>query len=275
MINTDGIWLRSIEMRKTELTPNKFPFSIPVIRNLSTLEFSAPVTFFIGENGCGKSTLLEALAAAAGSITVGSESVSHDQTLSAVRELADTLKLSWSKKTRRGFFMRSEDFFGYARKMAAAYDELQNDLEAVDEEYKDRSPTARNLARIPYAKEIGALQRDYGPGLDARSHGESYLHLFQARFVPEGLYLLDEPEAPLSPLRQLSFLAVLHAMVAQKAQFIIATHSPILMAFPGADILSFDTGEIRQIQYNEIEHVRIMKTFLENPESYLRHLLES
>lgn len=275
MINTDGIWLRSIEMRKTELTPNKFPFSIPVIRNLSTLEFSTPVTFFIGENGCGKSTLLEALAAAAGSITVGSESVSNDQTLSAVRELADTLKLSWSKKTRRGFFMRSEDFFGYARKMAAAYDELQNDLEAVDEEYKDRSPTARNLARIPYAKEIGALQRDYGPGLDARSHGESYLHLFQARFVPEGLYLLDEPEAPLSPLRQLSFLAVLHAMVAQKAQFIIATHSPILMAFPGADILSFDTGKIRQIQYNEIEHVRIMKTFLENPESYLRHLLES
>lgn len=274
MLNSEGIWLRSIQAHETEPASNRFPFSIPVIKSLSALEFSAPVTFFIGENGCGKSTLLEAIAIAAGSITVGSENAAQDQTLSAVRNLADTLKLVWSKKTRRVFFMRSEDFFGYARKMAATYAELQTDLDAVEAEYKHRSPTAKNLARIPYAREMGALQRDYGPGLDARSHGESYLHLFQARFVPDGLYLLDEPEAPLSPLRQLSFLAILHSMVAQKAQFIIATHSPILMAYPGAEILSFDTGEIRQVHYNEIEHVRITKAFLESPESYLRHLLE-
>jgi predicted ATPase len=270
----EGIHLRSITKKNDGSFPDLFPFNVPIIQNLTTLEFSTPVTFFIGENGCGKSTLLETIACAAGSITVGSESVVSDKTLTQLRSLARSLKLVWTKKTRRGFFMRSEDFFGYAKQIAATQDELHRNLAKVERDYANRSETAKDYARMAYQNELGALRRDYGEGLDARSHGESYLRLFQTRFIPEGLYLLDEPEAPLSPLRQLSFLAILKSMVDQKAQFIIATHSPMIMAFPGATILSFDDGTIRSVHYQEIEHVRITRDFLNHPEQYFQNLFD-
>jgi predicted ATPase len=168
--------------------------------------------------------------------------------------------------------MRAEDFFGYARRISQLRDELEQRLAHIDEEYAGRSETARVYARMPYASEIADMRRYYGEGLDARSHGESYLAFFRARFVPEGLYLLDEPEAPLSPLRQLSFLVMLRSMVEQRGQFIIATHSPIIMAFPGAAILCCDGGEIHEVAYGELEHVTLTRDFLQAPEQYLRHL---
>ncbi|HEX2980341.1 MAG TPA: AAA family ATPase [Anaerolineaceae bacterium] len=271
---TERMILRSIELDRSLPLPKGFPFSVPVIRSLTRLEFTSRVTFFIGENGCGKSTLLEAIAGAADSITVGSMSVTKDHSLSGVRRLSSALRLTWSKKLRRGFFMRSEDFFGYVRNLAETTDGLRSDLEDVEREYQDRSPTAQAFARSAYQNELSALERDYGEDLDAHSHGESYLQLFQARFHPEGLYLMDEPEAPLSPLRQLAFLSILKRMVDDKAQFIIATHSPIIMAFPGATILNFDGGEIHATRYEDVEHVQITKSFLDNPDRYLRHLME-
>ena len=170
--------------------------------------------------------------------------------------------------------MRSEDFFGYVKKMNAVRQDLQRELEIVDEEYKDRSPTARGYARMAYVRELHAMQQDYGDDLDANSHGESYFQLFKARFVPNGLYLLDEPEAPLSPMRQLAFLTMVRHMVGQNAQFIIATHSPIIMAYPDAAILNFDDGKIQETQYEDLEHVIITRTFLNNPERFLRHLMD-
>ncbi len=267
------LWLRSARLNAPDPWPRGFPFDIPFVRNLTELGFRTPVTFLVGENGCGKSTLLEAIACAVGSITVGSEEAEGDGTLNAVKRLAGRLKLSWSTRTRRGFFMRSEDFFGFAKRMATTRDELVEDLARVDREYVDR-PEARGYARMAYARQLRDIERYYGEGLDAHSHGESYLALFQARFVPGGLYLLDEPEAPLSPTRQLAFLAMLRSMVAQGAQFIIATHSPILMAFPDATILSFDGGAIHAVEYADLEHVYVTRDFLNNPEAYLRHLFE-
>ncbi|HBX69758.1 MAG TPA: hypothetical protein DEH25_10390 [Chloroflexi bacterium] len=125
---------------------------------------------------------------------------------------------------------------------------------------------------MPYASELNALQQRYGEGLDVHSHGESYLELFQARFVPGGLYLLDEPEAALSPLRQLGFLSLLKEMVAREAQFIIATHSPILMAYPEAEILSFDHAPLKNVRWESLEHVSLTRDFLNNPDSFLHHL---
>ena len=119
---------------------------------------------------------------------------------------------------------------------------------------------------------VSRLVKKYGENLDANSHGESFLKLFQSRFVPGGLYLLDEPEAPLSPQRQLALLSMLKEMVSEDAQFIIATHSPILMAFPEAVILSFDTHPIKEVKWEEIEHVSLTRAFLNNPSSFLRHL---
>jgi len=274
MTYSDSIHLLGITLKKPERLPNKFPYDIPIIKTLDAMSFSSPVTFLVGENGCGKSTFLEAIACAAGSITVGSESVLTDKSLIDVRQLSKDFRLTWSKKTNRGFFMRAEDFIGYAKKMVSTREELQADLEEVEKEYKNSSETARIYARSGYLNELGAMKRAYGDGrdLDARSHGESYLALFEARFVPGGLYLLDEPETPLSAMRQLSFLVLLNKMVRQKAQFIIATHSPIIMAFPGAVIYNFDGQKVKQVKYEEIEHVRITKSFLENPERYLNYL---
>lgn len=251
-----------------------FPFSVPSIRSLLGGEFifDSPVTFFIGENGSGKSTLLEALASAGRAVTVGSTNVDSDRSLRAVHTLAQQLKLAWARRTHRGFFMRSEDFFGYARNLHAMRDEFERELRAIDAD-PTLSDKARSQARMPYARSLGDLRQSYGAGLDSASHGESYFTLFKSRFVPNGLYLLDEPEAPLSPMRQLGLLSLLKMMVEeQSAQFIIATHSPILMAFPNATLVSFDDGALQRVAYNDIAHVTLTRDFLANPNRFLRHL---
>ncbi len=270
------IHLRTISMPAVaDDQAGQFPFSVPAIRSLAgvQLDLSAPITFFVGENGSGKSTLLEALACAAGSITVGSESVTSDRTLTPVRALGGKIKLSWHKRKHAGFFMRSEDFFGYVKWLRHTREEFERDLAAIDQEYKDRSAMARGLARMPIMRELHDMQERYGADLDANSHGESYFRLFRSRFVPNGLYLLDEPEAPLSPMRQIGLMSMIKMMIEEhNAQFIIATHSPILMAFPGAAIYSFDGAKVQLVDYHELEHVTVTKSFLENPQRYLRHL---
>jgi predicted ATPase len=268
------IHLASVTLNKPRGAESKrYPFNVPVVRSLSRLEFRSEVTFLVGENGSGKSTLLEAIACAAGLPTVGSESVDSDKTLAGVRPLARQLRLSWNRRTHRGFFMRTEDFFGFARQLASTREEYLADLERIDAETEGRSDLARNLARAPYMRELKEMEARYGEDLDANSHGESYFRVFQSRFVPGGLYMLDEPEAPLSPLRQLSLIAMLKEMAEEReAQFIIATHAPILMAFPGATIYNFDAGRISRVAYDEVEHVTVTRDFLNNPERYLKHL---
>lgn len=267
------IHLKSVTVR--EFNPqdtNLFPFNLDMVKSLRGFEFTTPVTFFVGENGSGKSTILEALACAIESITVGSESVKTDKSLAAVRKLAQHFRLAWQKRTHKGFFLRAEDFFGYAKQMRQTQDEFQQDLKDVKREYKGRSQYAAALASLPYNNELAAIQRRYGDGLDQRSHGESFMALFQSRFVPDGLYLLDEPEAALSPTRQLTFISALKQMAQENSQFIIATHSPIILAFPEAQILHFHEGKIQEAQYNQLEHVNLMKDFLAKPESFLRYL---
>ncbi len=265
------IHLRSIQKKEIR-EADVFPFNVPVVQALNEIEFRAPVTFFVGENGSGKSTLMEAIACAIGSVTVGSQSVNTDPSLEQMRKLAHYLRLVWTKRTLKGFFLRAEDFFGYAKQITQTRQELESDLSDVDRDYVGRSLLAKDLAKLPYRNEVGALKRRYGDGLDARSHGEGFMALFQSRFVSGGLYLLDEPEAPLSPLRQLSFLSALKQMITEDAQFIIATHSPIILAFPEAQILSFSDGEIRNVKYDELEHVTLTREFLSNPDLYLRNL---
>lgn len=265
------VHLRTVQKREIA-DNNRYPFTIPVVQNLTELAFTTPVTFFVGANGSGKSTLLEAIACAVGSIPVGSENLDNDPTLAATRALADQLHLTWHIKTRAGFFLRAEDFFGYVKRLAQIQADLEADLRRVDAENAHRSRMAQGLARMAYATELAAMREQYGRQLNNFSHGESFLELFQARFRPNGLYLLDEPEAPLSPAHQLTFLSLLKHMVAQKCQFIIATHSPILMAYPQATIFSFDESPIRPVAYDDLEHVTITRSFLNNPEQYLRHL---
>ena len=265
-----------LHLRSISINPHEeaaFPFGLPVIRTWpSPLELTNPVTLFVGENGSGKSTVLEALACAADMIAAGQEAVRRDASLDAVRRLGDAFRLSWSKRTRRGFFLRAEDFIGYVRANERSRAEMEAELRRVDEEYAGRSAYAKGLAKMPFAGQLHDMRTRYGDGLEKRSHGQQFLDFFQNRFVPGGLYLLDEPEAPLSPMRQLGLLALLKEMVEKEAQFIIATHSPLLMAFPGAVILNFDQAPIQPVAFDALEHVRLTRDFLNNPAQFLQYL---
>ena len=271
---SDSIYLRGLEMRTSSAAEaTRFPFSVPTIRSLESIEFASPITFFVGENGSGKSTLIEAIAVAASLPTVGSDEVSADASLKAQKKLASSLRLQWKPRTHRGFFLRAEDFFGFAKRLAKTRAEMQARVAELDEEYRDRSSWAKGLAQGPAMGSIAEMDRRYGENLDAQSHGQSFLQLFKARFVPGGLYLLDEPEAPLSPQSQLTLIAMMHEMIQQQSQFIIATHSPILLAYPGAAIYSFDGGKVELTTFEELEPVNLVRSFLNDPRQYLRHLI--
>jgi predicted ATPase len=268
------IHLRSLTTDGSDaLQQEVFPFNVPVIRSFTRMDFSTPVTYFVGENGSGKSALLAALACAVGAITAGSESVKTDKTLEPARELARHFRLTWARRTHKGLFLRAEDFFGYIKHLAQMRAELESDLQGLNEDYRGRSAKALRYARMPYLNELHALKTRYGRGLENYSHGEGFLEFFQARFIPNGLYLLDEPEAPLSPQRQLTLLSLINKMVqSQQAQFIIATHSPLLLAYPGAVIYSFDHAPIQQVAYEDLEHVWLTRNFLNNPSTWLERL---
>ena len=250
----------------------RFPFNVPVVRALDNLSLDTPVTFLVGENGSGKSTILEGIAAAAGLPAVGSIGVADDETLGAQRALGRSLRLVWRQRTRRGFFLRAEDFFGFTKSLSKMRADFQARLAELDAEYEDRSAYAKGLAQGPVRASLADMERRYGVDLDANSHGQSFLRLFSTRFVPGGLYLLDEPEAPLSPQSQLALIAMIGEMVAQDGQFVIATHSPILLAFPGALIYSCDRVPIEAVPFEELEHVVLTRDFLNDPARFLRHL---
>ena len=266
-----------------------YPFAVPAVRGVAALPgglaFDRPVTCFVGENGSGKSTLLEGIASAAGLPTVGAEEVERDPTLAPARQLARQLRLAWGVRSRQGFFLRAEDFFNFSKRLARMRAEHTQRLAELAEEYREggRSAYALGLASGPERASLAEMARRYGEDLDARSHGESFLALLHARLVPRGLFLLDEPESALSPRRQLGLIALMREFVAQGAQFVVATHAPILLAYPGARLYAFDAPEggaddgpagwaPRAAAYDELEHVRLTRDFLAAPERFLRHL---
>ena len=256
--------LRTIRLNTTG---EGHPFELPLLKNFEELELEAPVTFLVGENGSGKSTLLESLAIAAELIVVGGADLEEDPSLEGSRNLAKHLRLSWSKRTRRGFFMRAEDFFGFTQRVIRSQQEHKELAEGFKEDFDGH---ARDLAVGVARSQAEALSRY--EELARSSHGEGFLHIFRERLRPQGLYLLDEPEAALSPMRQLSLLALIKDMATRGAQFVIATHSPIIMAYREAIIYSLDQHPIQSIPWKETEHVSFTRDFLARPENYLRHL---
>lgn len=260
--NARMIHLRSIRVRNPEALPEGFPYDLPIIRTLDEIEVNAPVVFLVGENGSGKSTLLEAIAASANLPTIGTIAIERDETLTAAQALGRQLILSWVTRSHRGFYMRSEDFFGFGLSTARTIQELREMAESFP-------PDSRAYGSVMAQSQ--ALERKYGD-LNARSHGEGFFQVFAERFTPGGVYLLDEPEVALSPQRQIALLLLMKEVVAQEAQFIIATNSPMLMAHPGAQILHLTEEGIHEQPWEEIEHVQLMRDFLTDPELYLRHL---
>ncbi|MCY3611974.1 MAG: AAA family ATPase [Gemmatimonadetes bacterium] len=249
-----------------------FPFAIPALQGLREVAFPGPVTILAGENGSGKSTLLEALAIMAKLPTAGSADAAVDESLQGPRKLARVMTPIWRGRSHRGFFLRAEDFFGFVRRLGAMKSEMEERLAEVDRDYADRSDLARKLARGPAAGSLAAMRSRYGDDLDANSHGESFLRLFRSRFVPGGLYLLDEPEAALSPQSQLGFVSMMSGMVGEGGQFVIATHSPVLMAVPDATLYTFDASPMQRVEYEALEGVTLLRSFLQAPARYMRHI---
>ena len=254
---------------------------MPLFRDLKRLEFSSRVTFLVGENGSGKSTLLEGLAVGTQAIAAGSGEVNQDETLWAAHEFARAFRFVRHNHPKRTMFLRAEDVLGYtltaARRRKEAGIAMAGGVKALEaaREAMERDEAA-DIAKPSVAEAAPRLKRrlarKYGSDPVNRSHGETFLELLAARLVPKGLYLLDEPETPLSPSRVLALLALLKDRAAVGCQFIVATHSPILMAVPDAQILLFEVGTIAPIAYEDVEHVRITKAFLFDPEKFLRHL---
>lgn len=234
---------------------NQYPFSLNIIKNLKDIEFTNQVTFFVGENGTGKSTILEAIAHHAGFGAEGGSKnftfkTSEEKTYLGAQSLADQLTLSWRAKPKDGYFFRAESFFNVA-----------NYIDYLARE----GGGGPEIAYAPYG----------GKSLHEQSHGESFLSFFKNRVGKGGFFIFDEPEAALSPQRQLSLMVIIHEMCANShSQFIIATHSPILLAYPNATIYSCDSDTLTHIAYKDTEHYQITKHFLDNPSHYLRHLFK-
>ena len=230
-------------------SPAAFPFTIPAIGQLDELSFEQPVTFFIGENGSGKSTLLEAIAVASGLNPEGGSRSFRFSTRSSHSDLNKCLRLVRSpRRVRDSYFLRAESYFNVA-----------SEIEALDSEPRGGPKIINSYG---------------GKSLHEQSHGESFFALFMNRLRGDGLYIFDEPEAALSPSRQLSFLSRMHELVGQGSQFLIATHSPILMAYPYASIFLMADGPPQLIAYRDTEHFTVTQNFLTRTDKMLDVLLD-
>ncbi|MFF2176666.1 AAA family ATPase [Lysinibacillus sp. NPDC058147] len=240
------MYLKSCKVLQGEIEgKDQYPFNIPSLQDLQELEFPTNVTFFVGENGSGKSTLLEAIADRCDFNTAGGGRQNLYEVHKAESALGEFIRLSWWPKVSNGFFLRSETFYQFA-----------SHIDMLEE------PDNR--------KKYAAFG---GKSLHHQSHGESFLSLFMHRFKGKAIYILDEPEAALSPTRQLSLLKIIKDLE-HEAQFIIATHSPILLGYPNATIYSFDNGEIESIRYEDTIHYIVTKRFLNAPESIFSELFD-
>lgn len=245
---TTALYLREVVLRRDKVPDfHRYPFNLPAVTLLDRLELDARVTFLIGENGSGKSTLLEAIAVALGFNPEGGSRNFRFGTRPSHSELYEYLRVVRSVvRPRDGYFLRAESYYNVATEI-------------------------ENLDRIGAGPKIAPA---YGArALHEQSHGESFLALVEHRLRGHGLYLLDEPEAALSPVRQMALLSRLHALVQRSSQFIIATHSPILLAYPGAAIYQLESGGMNRIAYEETEHFRVTRDFLNRYPSMVKELL--
>lgn len=235
-------YLREIKMKRDQsIDRSSYPFNIPAIKGLESLEFHPDVTFFVGENGSGKSTLIEAIAVAMGFNAEGGTKQSTFSTSRTHSTLHNYLKTIKSfKYPKDGYFLRAESFY--------------------------------NLATL--MDETGYLTMYGGKSLHQQSHGESFMATLLNKLQGNGLYIMDEPEAALSPSRQMAAVSAIHQLVEENSQFIIATHSPILLAYPRSKIYSFSADGIEEIAYEDTEHYAVTRDFLNNHQEMMKILMD-
>lgn len=250
MLSKTTQYIRNLKLNRDSVSSfNDYPFNLPAIHNLSTLEFHPRVTFIVGENGAGKSTILEAIAIAYGFNPEGGTKNFNFSSKDTHSELDEHIKLiKGVRLPKDGFFFRAESFYNVASNI--------DYLDSIDR------------SRPSFLNMYG------GKSLHAQSHGESFFSIFVNKFSGSSLYILDEPESALSPSRQMAMIRRIHQLVQSNCQFIIATHSPIIMAYPDAIIYEITGSSINEVYYDETEHYQVMRSFFDNPKRIVDMLIK-
>jgi predicted ATPase len=233
-----------------EIDFDRFPFTVPAVRDIAKLQLHPAVTMLVGENGSGKSTILEAIAIRLGHSEIGGPNEEDFTSRPFDNGLHDNIILGRSmyRRPAETFFMRAETVYDFTNQ--------------IEREMRREGGFGRDFRRYG------------GVSLHNRSHGEAFLAIVQNRFNDESLFIMDEPEAALSPLRQLTLLKEIDLLVRGGCQFILATHSPILMAYPDATIYQLDQEGMSEVHYSETEHYQLTRLFMQDPQAFLRHLLD-
>lgn len=260
------MFLRAIRRAARQTAPEEYPWNLPQIRLIDRLEFPAPVTLIAGENGSGKSTLLEIIAALTGVTRVGGAARPPFQ------KASKAFVAEFVRRPQHGFMFLSEDFTRYIDGRLRSMEEMRAELRRVEVEYRDRSAFARGQAAMAFSSSLYEMESMYDNELSERSHGEGYLDFFGARLISDGLYLMDEPEGALSWQNQYAMLHMIADAVRENCQFIICTHSPVLLACPGARLYRFGPEGLERTEYSALEGVNFLRDFLGAPERYLRYL---
>lgn len=260
-------YLKTININTNRTHP--FPYDIPAIKHAKDLDVSSPITFLVGENGTGKSTLLEAIACRLQLPHMDGSGYSKN-TFDAAKTLLPYLELTWQIDRSVGFFFRAEDFGDFLNSVHRSGLTIENQMGDLGEDVpKHIIEEMKESANY----QLHHVRKNYGQELDSFSHGEAYLQIMNQKINSKGIYLLDEPEAALSPARQLTLISFLNQHLKNhNSQFIIATHSPMLLAYPDATIYEITPNSMEKTDLEDTEHYTVTKSFLNNPAAYLRHL---